>query len=359
MLYATGPAFAQSSVTLYGRIDSGVEYMSGVPTGPANGAATGTTTRVRAESGNWAPSVWGLKGVEDIGGGTSVLFHLESGINAVTGAGPGGGELFNRWATVGVQNTNYGTLLLGRQFFISNDLWDFDPFGMGNWSAVSLVRGRNWPFTSNSVSYQSPKIGGFEIHGQYSLSNATSWNGNGTTPQGRQDGIAITYTAALFQVRAIYDEIRDSANGGLDSVFAASREYFAGANVFLGQFKLQAAYQASRTSGVAFAPVGTPTTTDQEWAGLTWQATPAASLIGAVYHVNANNGGGNATLYSIGGSYSLSKRTELDLQVASVRNAKNSNFALNPNNPGTEVSTDNPLVGHSQSGVYASIEHRF
>jgi len=40
--------------------------------------------------------------------------------------------------------------------------------------------------------------------------------------------------------------------------------------------------------------------TSQEWGGVTWQATPAAALIAAVYHVNANNGGGNATIYTIG-----------------------------------------------------------
>lgn len=352
-------AHAQSSVTLYGRIDSGIEYMSGVPTGPTGGNASGSSGRVRAESGDWAPSFWGLKGVEDIGGGNKILFHLEGGFNAVNGNGPGNGALFNRWATVGIENETYGKALLGRQFFISNDIWDFDPFGQGNWASASLVRGRNWPFSSNNISYQSIKVSGFDVHAQYSLSNSTSWNGNNTTSQGRQDGIAITYTTALFQLRTIYDEIRDPLNGRLDNPFNASREYFAGANIFWGQFKLQAAYQASRTSGMTITPMGTPTTTDQEWGGITWQATPVAALIAAVYHVNANNGGGNANLYSLGGSYNLSKRTQIDFQIASVRNSKNANFALNANPAGTSVSTDNPVISHSQTGIYTSIEHYF
>lgn len=367
-------ASAQSSVTLYGRLDSGLEYMSGVPTGPSTtGAATGSTHRFRAESGDWGTSLWGLKGAEDLGGGNKAVFQLEGSFNAMTGAGPGNGGLFNRWATVGFANQNYGTVLLGRELFISNGLWDFDPFGQSSWSSASLVRGRNWPISSNNISYQSPKVAGLDFYGQYSLSNATNWNGNGTTPQGRQAGAQITYSSALFQVRGLYDEIRNPANGSLyganldtvnganapGGVFSASREYLAAANVFLGQVKLQVAYQATRSSGAASVLPGQPTTLDQEWGGVTWQATPAAALIAAVYHVNGNNGSGNATIYTVGGSYNLSKRTLLDLQVATVRNSKSANFGLNANNPGTSVASDNPLPGHSQSGVYAGIQHSF
>ncbi|CAB3773547.1 porin [Paraburkholderia humisilvae] len=365
-------AHAQSSVTLYGRLDAGLEAMWGVPTGPSTGAATDSTHRFRAESGDWGTSLWGMKGAEDLGGGYKAVFQLEGSFNTMTGAGPGGGGLFNRWATIGMATDQYGTLLLGRELFISNGVWDFDPFGQSNWSSASLVRGRNWPQSSNNVSYQSPKIAGFDFYGQYALSNATNWNGNGTTPQGREAGAQVTYTSSLFQVRGIYDEIRNPANGSLggsstefnnanvgQGVFAYSREYSALVNVFLGQFKIQGAYQAIRSSGITGAAIGTPTTLDHEWGGVTWQATPAAALIAAVYHVNANNGGGNATIYTIGGSYNLSKRTLLDIQIATTQNSKAANFGLNANNSGTGFQTDNPLPGHSQSGVYAGIQHSF
>jgi len=69
-----GTARAQSSVTLYGRIDAGIEYMSGVPAGqnPVTGASTGSSHRFRAEGGDWETSLWGIKGVEDIGGGKAI-----------------------------------------------------------------------------------------------------------------------------------------------------------------------------------------------------------------------------------------------------------------------------------------------
>ncbi|SAL44798.1 exported outer membrane porin [Caballeronia choica] len=365
-------AHAQSSVTLYGRLDAGLEYMTGVPQGPANGPATSSTHRFKAESGDWGTSLWGLKGVEDLGGGYKAVFQLEGSFNTMTGQGPGNNGIFNRWATVGMANDQFGTLLLGRELFIANGVWDFDPFGQSNWSSASLVRGRNWPQSSNNVSYQSPKFAGFDFYGQYALSNATNWNGNGTTPQGREGGAQITYTSALFQIRGMYDEIRNPANGSLgggydpinggnvgQGVYAFSREYTAAFNVFLGQFKIQGAYQAIRSSGMAGQLPGEPTTIDHEWGGVTWQATPAAALIAAVYHSNANNGGGNATLYTIGGSYNLSKRTLLDIQLATVQNSKSANYGLNANNFGTAAATDNPLPGHSQSGVYAGIQHSF
>jgi predicted porin len=250
--------------------------------------------------------------------------------------------------------------------FIANDIWDFDPFGQSAWSSASLVRGRNWSQSSNNLSYQSPKFAGFDFHGQYSLSNATNWNGNDAAGQGRQAGASITYTAAFVQIRGIYDEIRNPATGMLsgsysngNAAYAFSREYTAMFNLFLGQFKLQGGYQAIRTSGMTATVAGLPTTLDHEWGGVTWQATPAAGLIAAAYHVNGNNGAGNATIYSVGGSYSLSKRTLLDVQVATVRNSKAANYGLNANNAGVSAASDNPLPGHSQTGVYAGIQHAF
>ncbi len=361
-------AHAQSSVTLYGRLDAGLEYISGLP----NNSYTGSVSRWRAESGDWGTSLWGLKGAEDLGGGTKAVFQLEGSFSTVNGNLGSSGSIWNRWATVGFSNVNYGTFLLGRELFISNGVWDFDPFGQSNWSSASLVRGRNWPQSSNNISYQSPKWAGFDVYGQYALSNATSWNGNGTTSQGREGGLQITYTNPLFQVRGIYDEIRNPANGllsGGDGAFSFSREYTAAANVFLGPFKIQGAYQAIRTSGFK-AGASAPTSLDHEWGGITWQATPAAAAIAAVYHVNANNGFGNATIYTIGGTYNLSKRTLLDLQIATVRNSKTANFGLDANtfgvggtgNPNVSPAgsyDENPLPGHSQTGAYVGIQHVF
>ncbi|WP_434106185.1 porin [Paraburkholderia caffeinilytica] len=337
-------AHAQSSVTLYGRIDNGIEYMSGIPT-----ASGGTTSRVRAESGNWGGSYFAMEGSEDIGGGTKATFHLESAFLATTGQGSPDG-LFNRWASVGLKNDHYGAFQIGRQLFIANNIVSFDPFLLGSWASTSLTRGRSWIKASNAVSYQSPKIDGIDVYGQYALSNATNWNGNGTTSQGRMAGLQISYASAWMLVRGIYDEIRDPANGKFDNIYSYSREYFVGANLYLGQLKVQGVFQTLH------ADSGSTTTLQQEWAAINWRAQPDIDLKAAVFHVNANGGGGNATMYTVGTVYYLSKRTQLHAQLASVRNSANAKFSLEAN---STTSSDNPLPGHTQSGAYVGIEHVF
>src|SRR5581483_11053220 len=74
-------AHAQSSVTLYGRLDAGLEYMSGL----SNGSTTSSTSRWRAESGDWGTSLWGLKGAEDLGGGNKAVFQMEGSFNTMNG----------------------------------------------------------------------------------------------------------------------------------------------------------------------------------------------------------------------------------------------------------------------------------
>jgi predicted porin len=71
-LFAT-TAFAQSSVTLYGVADAGIEYLSNVPS-----ASPGGSNQVRMTSGNMSTSRWGLRGVEDLGGGLKAIFELKA-----------------------------------------------------------------------------------------------------------------------------------------------------------------------------------------------------------------------------------------------------------------------------------------
>ena len=159
-------AQAQSSVTLYGRIDNGVEYMSNV----------GGHSRWRLASGEWGTGLFGLKGSEDLGGGNKAIFKLESGIDTSDGAAgdTNGRFLYQRYAFVGIANDTYGTFTLGRMLAISNGVWDFDPFVQQAWSSASLVRSRNWNKTSNNIQYQSPNWYGIDVLGQYSLGNTTS-----------------------------------------------------------------------------------------------------------------------------------------------------------------------------------------
>ncbi|VVD33356.1 exported protein of unknown function [Paraburkholderia dioscoreae] len=92
--FAAG-AHAQSSVTLYGIVDAGVEYVNHAS--KDGGAA-------RLVSGGKNTSRWGLRGVEDLGGGLKAVFQLESGINIANGQfDDSSGAIFDRRATIGLK----------------------------------------------------------------------------------------------------------------------------------------------------------------------------------------------------------------------------------------------------------------
>jgi predicted porin len=64
-------AFAQSSVTLYGIVDTGLVYASNQA---SLGSTSGGHSVTKLASGIWAGSRFGLKGGEDLGGGTKAIF---------------------------------------------------------------------------------------------------------------------------------------------------------------------------------------------------------------------------------------------------------------------------------------------
>jgi len=101
-------AWAQSSVTLYGIVDTGIEYVSHAD------AAGDSVVRMPGITGE-VPSRWGLRGKEDLGGGLSAIFALESGFNMRSGTLNQGGRLFGRQAWVGLSSP-YGNLTFGRQY---------------------------------------------------------------------------------------------------------------------------------------------------------------------------------------------------------------------------------------------------
>ncbi|NKJ47687.1 porin [Burkholderia sp. SG-MS1] len=378
-------ASAQSSVTLYGIVDNGLQFETGLPKGH----------RWAAESGNWAESRFGLKGLEDIGGGTFVTFQLESRLNTQNGT-YANGSLFAGQATVGMSNPTYGSFRMGN--FGASELLQYagilDPQQTQKYSFGTLVRGRMFPQAANGFEYLSPSFGGFTVQGQYNLTNSTTWNaGNpGSAPsqlgtstglgssQGRADGIKLEYNSHNLDVQAIYDEIRDG-NGKFSNVYLASRSIFTGGSYVWGPVTVYAGYQhlsapdASNagfygTANASALPAGAslPTKVDQAWAGARWAVTPATFLTGAVYHANANNGNGNATLYTLSGAYLLSKRTRVYTELGYLHNSSTSNLGLNGGLYGANTNDDpvngnpsstNPNFGHSQFGAFAGIATQF
>ena len=140
--------------------------------------------------------MFGLKGIEDLGGGLSTVFNLETAFQVMNGQ-TGGGRMWSRRAYVGLKSNTWGQLQAGRNPFIDSDgVWEFDPFVQQAFSSASLVRGRNWQQTSNNIEYHSPVIGGFDVQAQYAFGNQSrGFNYYGAADDfGRSDGIMIRTT---------------------------------------------------------------------------------------------------------------------------------------------------------------------
>ncbi|AYZ62307.1 porin [Burkholderia multivorans] len=348
---------AQTSVTLYGRVDGGVEYLNHIAT------PNGSKSRFSAEGGDWGTSMFGLKGVEDLGGGLSTVFNLETAFQVMNGT-TGGGRMWSRRAYVGLKSNTWGQLQAGRNLFIDSDgVWEFDPFVQQAFSSASLVRGRNWQQTSNNIEYHSPVIGGFDVQAQYAFGNQSrGFNYGAPGDFGRSDGIMISYHSPLLDVRGMYDELRDS-NGKFSNIFSSSREYFVGANVKVSQFKIQGAYTHYQAPD---SPAGVPDRADHYWLGATWTANPQWAVTGGGYYVKVGDGNsdashdpsGHAMMYVLGTTYNLSKRTFLYGTVAYVRNGGNSNFSLLAT-PRDATPNTSPMAGESQTGAYVGMMHTF
>src|SRR5262245_8221153 len=112
-LVASGAA--QASVEVYGAISAGLEYVTNVQNSNGGTAIAGSGNRLNMNSWGYGQSHFGLRGSEDVGGGTKVAFVLENQFSSKTGAQEGSG-LFYREANVSVSNDTYGKLGLGRQY---------------------------------------------------------------------------------------------------------------------------------------------------------------------------------------------------------------------------------------------------
>lgn len=166
-----GAASAQSSVTLYGRVDLSVAKNSG----SANKAIQ-----------NGSGSRLGFRGVEDLGGGLKAIFNIETRFDADTGAAQnfnvsGGSPVTttnNRFwgarSIVGLQG-GFGEVLLGREYTtaflvaqLSADPWGWDT--VANNAGITGLGGIAKVRNDSSLTYKFA-AGGFGA--QFQVAEAT------------------------------------------------------------------------------------------------------------------------------------------------------------------------------------------
>ncbi|MFM0205425.1 porin [Paraburkholderia fungorum] len=165
-------AHAQSSVTLYGVLDTGIDYVSNQK------AASGGKSNVMMESGNLSTDRWGLRGNEDLGGGLSAVFDLENGFNIDSGKFSNDGDEFGRQAWVGIASKQWGTLTMGRQYdFLVDFVAPLSVTGSGFGGNIA-----EHPFDNdnlnndlrmnNALKFRSATYDGLTVGGAYAFSNA-------------------------------------------------------------------------------------------------------------------------------------------------------------------------------------------
>lgn len=312
-------AAAQSSVTLYGIVDAGVLYQ--------NRASTGQGSQVQLATGGINPSIWGLKGNEDLGGGFAATFDLESHFASNNGAlimGPGyQSEIFRRQANVGV-TTPYGSLTLGRMYSPSllaaiateprsfaENLSNLYTWAYNQLAAPSNALGAGTNpgndvgvFIGNALQY-SNTIGPVWLAAAYSFGGVA-----GSMHKGNEVSLGATYTGPIT-ASAAYQQVADSVTGE-----SLSRLWSVGVAKSFGPVtgKLNYIDVIDRTvNGEDISHV----TSISPGISYQWSVANTAGLAG---YYNKYSGSHESTTRSLvlSNDYALSKRTVVYAQVAYV-----------------------------------------
>lgn len=281
-----GAASAQSSVTLYGKLDLGFAKAAGsadkqVADGSSKQVADGSSSRV------------GFRGVEDLGGGLKALFQFEHRFNPDTGTVTNT-AFWHGLSTVGLGGS-FGTVNLGRQYTAAYSLATgvIDPFGgdtVAGLRGESLTKSVARLRTDNSVRYDGA-FGGLKVAADIA-----------ETPAGGVDrpySVAAQYAAGPFMVAASYD----NPTGANDNLATLGGSYaFGPAKVSLGIGR------GDNNSNVRVK---------QALAGVTVSVGAAGQVLAG--YAQQEVGTADATKkVSLGYRHNLSKRTQLYTDVTRV-----------------------------------------
>ncbi|MFA7438220.1 porin [Castellaniella sp.] len=170
-----GVAQAETSVTLYGVVDSGYGYQNFKYNGP-DGAGEMRQTKSGVRGDVNAGNRWGLRGSEDLGDGLRAIFTLEQGFNL------GSGEFhsdrqWHRQSFLGLSSDDWGTFTIGRQYSAGSAFGVYrGPNGMSmgdNETVFGGVGVASADRVDNSFRYATPNLSGFNAILMYGTGTGT------------------------------------------------------------------------------------------------------------------------------------------------------------------------------------------
>jgi predicted porin len=366
-----GTAQAQSSVTLFGVVDTNVTHLT------AGGNPVGSRTFMDNSGIN--SSRLGFRGTEDLGGGLKAGFWLEAGIATNDGAGSttslgngaayagaatgGGGLTFNRRSTVSLISQQWGELRVGRDY--SPTFWNSantDPFGYNGIAEVASflieaqgAQGAGAVRVSNGISYLTPNtLGGF--FGQFTY--AIGGNPNQYAPEGVDHsndgdyaGINLGYQSGPLYAGVAYSELDEARSTSASAVALGvgdTHVYNGAVSYDFGFVKPDFFYSHANVNALP-----------EDYTTQVYSLGAVVPLGQGEFRINfvhAKGGdylsGGRANMFGVGYVYNLSKRTALYALAARVNNSGPFAFSLNAYAPA-------PEPGNNQSGVSLGLRTSF
>ena len=332
-------AMAQTAnpVTLYGTAWATFESVE------AKGGATPLARRQRVTD---QTSKLGVRGTEDLGGGLSAFFQLET----VFKIDQNDSGFAQRNSGVGLQG-GFGSILLGR--------WDtpfktttgaIDPYGnqtLGDLTAAmqgSGVGGVNGQFDrreQNVVQYWSPSWAGIAVRLSYGANE-----GKTATVNPRSSGASITWTGGPMYLGYAYHEFKDIAFIGTAPLAKQEANALFG-NFTFGPIKVGALYEEFKRSNQ---------TKQKAWMGNVVFTAGSSQFI--YQYQDAKDGGTpgaaqpSCKVNSLGYFYNFSRRTQLQAGYTKI-----DNNSLGTCNFGTDVLAIS--AGQDPQGVFMGLRHNF
>lgn len=348
---AATSALAQSSVSIYGIVDSGLVHTTNI------NAAGDSITKMPSLTSSF-PSRIGFRGTEDLGNGIQAFFVLENGLGLDTGMTGQGGRLFGRQANVGVKGA-FGTITLGRQnnmTFISGlktDVLGPHLFAIGSIDGY-LPNARS----DNAIGYMG-NFNGLVLGATYSFGRDASAAGGpaatncagevpGNSKACRQVTGLLGYETKGWGLNASYDKLNGNtgAAAGLTSSTNDDVRITANGYLMLGATKIGGGVINRETSAVTGV-----SETELFYLGASHPLNPGLVLDAQVAHRNAKNANADVSMVVARMTYFLSKRTAVYGAIGRMDNDGTSAVALDA---GGTVG-----AGKSQNGVMAGLRHHF
>jgi predicted porin len=224
---ASSAAFAQTNVTVYGKIDMSYEHSKG----------TGGSKTTGINAGGHDGSRLGFRGEEALGNGMKAIFGLEYGSLA---ADRNAGITGSRQSFVGLSG-DFGTIKAGNIYSTGDNFGGkYDSLDAANsysplqyfaaYGGASITTGA----TANSVGYTSNSMSGFTLRGVYGFAPRTGdavafGTTAATIDQERLFGASVDYDMGPLSVALVHHRMMNtgnSPNGDIkETAFAATYDF--------------------------------------------------------------------------------------------------------------------------------------